>query len=72
MKLVDEAKHAWRMLSVQAMTAALALQGAWASAPDDMKASIPHQYVAYATGALLVLGMLGRLVKQDLPEKKKE
>jgi hypothetical protein len=64
MKLIDDAKQAWRKFSMQAMAAAIALQGAWQAAPDDMKASIPHQWVSYATMALLVLGMLGRLVKQ--------
>jgi hypothetical protein len=67
MKLIDEAKQAWRMLSVQCMGAALALQVTWAQLPQDLKDAIPHQWVAYATVALLVLGVLGRLVKQDLP-----
>lgn len=65
MKLIDEAKHAWKMLSVQAMAAAGALQGAWAVIPDDMKAVIDHRIVSGATITLLVLGILGRLVKQD-------
>lgn len=64
MQLIEEAKQAWRMLSMQAMAAGLALQGAWQAAPDDLKASVPHTWVSYATMALLVLGMLGRLVKQ--------
>lgn len=72
MQLIDEAKHAWKMLSMQAMGAALALQGAWSQAPDDLKASIPHQWVTYATVALLVLGMLGRLVKQGDSEPPKD
>lgn len=50
---------------MQAMAAALALQGAWSQAPDDLKASVPHEWVSYATVALLVVGMVGRLVKQD-------
>ena len=65
MKLIDEAKHAWKMLSMQAMAAAGALQIGWTQLPDDLKASIPHQWVSYATTALLVIGMVGRLVKQD-------
>lgn len=68
MKFIEEAKHAWRLFSMQAMGAALAIQGAWEAAPDDLKASIPHQWVSYATVALLVLGMLGRLVKQTKDE----
>lgn len=67
MKWIDDVKQAWRMLSMQAMGAALALQVTWSQIPDDMKASVPHQWVTYATGALMVLGMLGRLVKQEKP-----
>lgn len=64
MKLVPEARKAWRWISVQAMTAAGAIQLAWVSIPDDMKASIPPKLVAGITVALLVLGVAGRLVKQ--------
>lgn len=65
MKLIDEWKAAWRMLSVQSMSAAIAIQTAWVGLPDDMKASIPPQYVHYITMALLAFGVVGRLVKQD-------
>lgn len=64
MKLVDDAKNAWRWVSMQAMTAALAVQGAWAVLPDEMRATIPPTYVQWATFALLGLGIVGRLVKQ--------
>jgi len=40
MKLIDEWNKAWRMLSVQAMTVAGALQGAWLYLPDDMRSSM--------------------------------
>lgn len=69
MRLIEEAKHAWKLFSMQAMGLGLALQGAWQAAPDDMKGTIPHAWVSYATMALLVLGMVGRLVKQS-PEDK--
>lgn len=64
MKLVPEARKAWKWISVQAMVVAGAIQGAWVFIPDDMKASIPSKYVGAATMALLVLGVAGRLVKQ--------
>lgn len=67
MKFIDDAKRWWRMFSMQAMGAALAIQGAWEVIPPDMKAGIPHQWVTRVTAALLVLGMVGRLVKQDKP-----
>lgn len=64
MKLVDDARRAWRWFSVQAMALALAVQGVWEAMPADMKASIPQQYVTWLTLALLALGIVGRLVDQ--------
>ena len=68
LEFVDDAKQAWRWLSMQAMTAALAVQGAWAMLPDDMRTTIPAQYVQWLTFALLGLGIVGRLVKQQEPK----
>jgi hypothetical protein len=53
------------MLSVQAMTLAGAIQGAWLFVPEDMKASIPPNVVQWLTMALLALGVAGRIVKQE-------
>jgi hypothetical protein len=64
MKLVDNARSAWRWFSVQA----LALQGigaaAWLSVPDDMRAAVPSEWLAVAALALTVMGIVGRLVDQ--------
>jgi hypothetical protein len=69
MKLIDEAKHWWRMLCMQAMGVAVAVQAAWLQVPDDMKAVFPHEWEQYLTIALLLFGMAGRLVKQgDIPK----
>jgi hypothetical protein len=64
MKLVTDARNGWRWFSVQAMTVALALQGAWMALPEDMKATVPDTLVSWVTMALLVLGALGRFVDQ--------
>jgi len=64
MKFVDDARRWWRWISMQAMGAAFALQGAWVFIPDDLKARAGDDTAAWVTGALLVLGMIGRLVKQ--------
>jgi hypothetical protein len=64
-KLVDDAKRAWRWFSVQAMAWAVAIQGAWEFAPDDLKAGMPPKLVTVVTVTLLVLGIAGRLVKQE-------
>jgi hypothetical protein len=65
MKLIEEWRRAWRMLSVQAMGLALAIQGAWPEVPADLKAQLPQNLVHWVSVALLVLGIVGRLVKQD-------
>ena len=68
MKFIANWKKAWRMLSIQAMTLAGAVQGAWMFIPDEMRSSIPANVVQAVTLALLVLGVAGRLV--DQPEVK--
>lgn len=65
MKLVNDAKRAWRWFSVQAMFWAAAIQGAWEIAPADLKAGMPPKLVTIVTVSLLVLGIAGRLVKQE-------
>lgn len=65
MKLVSDWKKTWSYYSTQAMAAAGATQVAWVSLPTDLRASIPGEWVTYGTAAVLVLGIIGRLVKQD-------
>jgi hypothetical protein len=65
MTLIENWRSAWRMLSVQAMTIAGALQGAWLYLPDDMRSSVDPKLMHVITIALLVLGVVGRMVKQD-------
>ena len=64
-ELIEDWRKAWRWFSVNAMVAAGAIQGAWLQVPDDMKAHIPSYLVSGATIAFLVLGIAGRLIKQD-------
>lgn len=64
MKLIDNWRQCWRMFSVQAMTLATAIQGAWMFIPPQLQASIPPGWVKCITISLLVLGILGRLVDQ--------
>lgn len=64
MKLIANWRKAYKMLSVQAMALATAIQGTWAVLPDDMKTTIPPQAVQWITMGLLVFGIFGRLVAQ--------
>lgn len=65
MRLVDNARKSWRWFSVQAMTAAAAIQGAWMALPLDLQARIPSDWVDAATVLILVLGVIGRMVDQE-------
>ena len=65
MKLIDNAGKSWRMVSMQAMVAAGAVQLAWESLPPSLLASVPPEIVRYVTLGLLALGIVGRLVKQE-------
>lgn len=65
MKLIPQWKRCLRMFSVQAMILAGAVQGAWASLPDEMKATVSDDWLRYGTIALMVLGVIGRLVVQS-------
>ena len=64
MKLIANWRKAYRMLSVQSMAMATAIQGAWVVLPEDMKTTIPPQAVQWITMGLLVFGIVGRLVAQ--------
>lgn len=65
MKLIPEWRKAWRMVSVQAMTLAATIQTAWVAMPPDLISQVPPAVVQGVTLSLLVLGIVGRLVKQD-------
>lgn len=63
-KLVPEARNWWRMFSVQAMIAAGAIQGAWVALPIEFQQTIPDTWLRVATGVIVALGVIGRLVDQ--------
>ena len=64
MNLIPEWKKAHRMLSVQAMALATAIQGIWPTIPVDLKSTLPSNLVHWVSIALLVAGIFGRLVDQ--------
>lgn len=64
MRLISDWRQTWRYYSTQAMAAAAAVQVTWSQLPDDLKAAIPAQWVSYGTTALMILGVLGRLIDQ--------
>ena len=64
MRLVKDARKAWRFFSVQAMALQGAAAGAWLVVPDDMRASVPSEWLAACAVVLTVLGVAGRLIDQ--------
>ena len=68
MRLVPDARNAWRWFSMWAMGAALALQGAWMALPPDLVERSPDWLASAVTAALMLLGIAGRTVKQGPDE----
>jgi hypothetical protein len=64
MKMVPDAKRAWRWFSVQAMALQGAAAAAWLAVPDDMRAAVPSEWLAIGALAITALGIIGRLVDQ--------
>jgi hypothetical protein len=64
MKLVDNAKDWWKMFSMQAQAFNLALLGSWQILPTKFQEILPVNALLVVAVVLLILGMVGRLVKQ--------
>jgi hypothetical protein len=64
MMWVKNARQSWRWWSVQAMTLQGAAAGAWLAVPDDMRASVPSEWLAACAVVLTAVGIVGRLVDQ--------
>ena len=64
MKPIPNWRRAWRMFSVQAQASAVAVLGGWQAMPDDLRATIPAGIVVSVSVALLVAGIVGRLIDQ--------
>jgi len=66
-RIVPNARRAWRWFSVQALAINGAAAAAWLAVPDDLRAAVPSEWLAAAALALTVLGIVGRLVDQSNP-----
>ena len=63
-KIVKNWRDGLKWFSVQANIVAGVIVAAWVMLPDDMKASVPSEWVMGATVAAIVLGTIGRFVDQ--------
>ena len=65
MRLVKDARKAWRWLSVQLAAVSTLAPGAWLMVPDDMRQAVPPEWLAVAGIVLGVLIIAGRLIDQE-------
>lgn len=63
-RLVDDARKSWRWISVRAMALDTAFLVTWATIPDDLKSALPSWLVPACASAVLVIGIVGRVIKQ--------
>ena len=64
MKMVKNARKAWRWFSVQANAVSIAVGTAWLAVPGDMRGAVPADWLAICAVTLAALGTFGRLVDQ--------
>ena len=64
MRLVKDARRAWRWFSMQAMALQVAAIGSWLSVPDDLRAAVPPDWLAVGALVLTGMGMIGRVIDQ--------
>jgi len=71
--LVPDWKQAYKWISVHAMLWASVIQIVWFELPEEMKASVSPKIVSILTVVLLVLGIGGRIINQNIkPTNKTE
>lgn len=64
MAIIDEWRVAYKYLSVQANAVGVALSSTYALMFDQLKETVPPKVVAAITGAVFILGIIGRLTVQ--------
>ena len=68
-KFVDDVSIWYKRFSQWCMASCLSLLGVWSMLPDEIKLKLPEDLPMYLGMVLLVLGMFGREVKQDIKPK---
>lgn len=64
LNLIPNWRRAWRMFSVQAQVLSVAVLGGWQATPDELRAAVPAWAVVSIAVALLLAGIVGRLIDQ--------
>ena len=67
MKLIPNARAAWRHYSTQALALGDSITSAWTVFPDDLKAAMGPDalvWIARITALILVWGLVGKFIDQ--------
>jgi hypothetical protein len=64
MKLVHNARDAWRWFSVRILALIVAVTALWEAVPVEVQAMIPEDYRAAILAFLAFIGIVGRLIDQ--------
>lgn len=64
MKLIPEARRAWRMFSVQASLIGAAIVGAWDKIPEEYRAQLPPDFLKWMIFAVFVVIPVLRIIDQ--------
>jgi protein-S-isoprenylcysteine O-methyltransferase Ste14 len=67
MRLVDDWRKALKWFSVQIPAVNVAFLATWAALPPKFQDALPVPWVIGIAVVLLVLGIVGRLIKQETP-----
>lgn len=65
MKLVENAKSAWKWYSVQALGVLAVVPMVWVDLPADIKSHIPDEWMPYVVSVIALGGLVGRLKAQS-------
>ena len=63
-RLVPDARQGWRWISTRAMALNLAGLTTWLALPDDLKSTIPDQWVMFGAVVVTAAGLVGRFIDQ--------
>lgn len=65
MRLVKDARSAWRWFSVQALAVLGTVSIIWPALPPETQALVPAAWHPWILGAVAIGGIFGRLVDQS-------
>lgn len=70
MKWIENRKRTLRAFSTLALGAVVAIQGTWATLPDEWKSGVPSEWIVALTAVVGVLGFVGRFIDQGIANAK--